>query len=190
MKWPWHTFGFGIPVWGQADPGCTGSLSGMGWVRGGGTEVLGWGHTGPAGPWGPRAEGKRDSWLPRQRGRGWQSPAFPPWDTWVWTCLLGRSHRAQLEGLTPFLTTTFRSSRKGRSVEFTRGPRGRFPFGICVAASWVKKSKAGGGVGWRRSGGSDGEEAWLSQRSQAGGMLGGTPPPWPLAKINHQFKIH
>ena len=61
----------------------TGSLSGMGRVWGRGTEPN------PAGPHGPRAEGKRDSWLPGWGGRGWQSPEFPSWDTWVWTCLLG-----------------------------------------------------------------------------------------------------
>lgn len=169
MKWPQHTFGFWIPVGGQTDPGCPGSLSSIGCIWGRRHSSL-WGTLPLPGFTGPELEGKEDRWLPGMRGRGWKSPKFPP----LKTCLDTPSW-PQVKNPSPVLITIHIPVGRGGAWPphhmFTEKPCGRSPFGICVAASWVSKSK-----GW---GGGDGalwagvwEDSWLSQRPQAGGMSG------------------
>lgn len=115
-------------------------------LEAGGTEVLGRGTQPLLGPRSPGTEGKRDTGLPGRRGRGRQSPEFPPLNTWVWKRLLGTEHRAQLAARLLF-GQLCPSRWGGRSLKAT--PRRyskalwKIPFGICVAASWVNTSKDG-----------------------------------------------
>lgn len=175
--------------------GWTGSLSGTGRVGGGrhgGTEVLGQGTQPLLGPRSPGTEGKRDTGLPGRRGRGRQSPEFPPLNIWVWKRLLGTEHRAQLAA--QLLFGQLRTSRwGGRSLHATlrllKGPVEDSIWHLCSSILGQHEQGRGGGHGTLRWG-ALGWGGGLAGLENPGWRNRGMKSPclWPM--INHGLQIH
>lgn len=163
------------PCLGPNRPGA-GQAASPAWAasEAGGAEGLERGPQPLPGPRSPGAEGDRDRGLPgRRRGGGRPSPEFPPLDTWVWQRLPGTAPSGRgRPGSFPdnYVIPVGRGGASPPHRAVTQRPSGRFPFGICVAASWVNESKDGeAGGGALEAGALGWGAAWLGRRIQAGG---------------------